>query len=233
MHQLDLTIESFNGLQFNSICNKFYNILKKYSSSICEKFESILIPNSLPSSCFSFVKEISPLISPNHVKPLINLIVRYAINDNVNNFLTFVPVVISRLNNICDPEGTMMFINFILSFIYENGHPRLMRQISASLPALVSNKCTLPNLDENISLMSALSILFSVESLQSPTYLETASFLKCLSQLSNNKCLYKAYEILHNLWALSGFKILSNIHNIKELAQNINNEIDLNSKRIF
>lgn len=230
MHQLDLSIESFSGLQFNSICTKLYTILKKYSPTVCDKFESILIPKSLPSHCFSFVKEISPLISPAHVKPLINLIANYAINDNINSFLTFVPIVISRLNNICDAEGTSMFINFILSFMYENGHPRLMGKISASLPRLLANKCVLQQLDENIVLMTAVAVLLSVESLKSPTYLETASFLKSLSQLSNNKCLFTAYEILQNLWGLSGFKI-SEIRNINDLAQHVNKAVDPKSKK--
>lgn len=232
MHQMNPSIESFSGFFINASNSKrLYTMLQQYSPEECDKFETFLIPNDLPMHCYNFIKEIAPLISPKKAKPLINLIISYAIEDNVNSFLTFAPIVIGRLNDICDPEGTLTFLNFIFSFIYDNNDPRLIQAIFLSLPRLIENKCSVPQIDENIVLSTALSVLPSIESLQDPIYHQLSSFVKSISQIAGNNNLSATYEILYNLWALSGFKLIKEIGNIQDLVQFTNKLIGANGKK--
>lgn len=209
IYQFDPTETNLTAEHLNSEnCVKAYKLLKNYSKEKALQFEVLCISPNITSINFYLIKSISHLFEPLSFRPLIYIAINFAKVDNVNNFIKVLPSILSRLNELYDEKKSLNFFKILLSFIYENGDPRIMNSIASKLSLLTGENCKIKGIDNGEIFTVALSSLLLCESVKDELYSATVEFLKYMSYLSTDKnTIYAAYIILDGIKQLSGTRI--------------------------
>ncbi|KAH0791070.1 hypothetical protein GPJ56_005205 [Histomonas meleagridis] len=224
IYQLEGTLSESMKSTFLSpeICRKVFELLKKSSVEKAELFEKLCMPTKISSICFYIIKSVSTLFSEKSLNSLINNAVNFVKHDNVSNLLQILPSIFIHLGSL-DHQKAVLFMEFLLTFVYENRDQRLMLALANNLSILVKNKLgNLNGINNKVILYTALSSLLLVESSQSILYLSIIKFLKYMSNYSADKeVINSAALILEDLRSIhsNNNSITSLINEIKEKTQ--------------
>ena len=210
-------------------CQYANDVIEEFDPNMAEEFRRIIIPSRADGQemNLNFVYAIAPRFNAHDIARLLSVVASYAEKDNVGTVLRFLPFLCNALPSVAPPRTIAYFILFLVSFMFDNGDPRITIAVTEQLPVIASlldshgtrsqvaeelSQLVLNNGGIDMLLSVVLEPLVLTDSLTSPLYAACVDFLINFVDLMNageEKPLSPVdivIIILDALWNLSGIR---------------------------
>ena len=210
-------------------CQYANDVIEEFDPKMAEEFRRIIIPSRADGQemNLNFVYAIAPRFNALDIARLLSVVASYAEKDNVGTVLRFLPFLCNALPSVAPPKTIAYFILFLVSFMFDNGDPRITIAITEQLPVIASlldshgsrlqvadelARLVCTNGGTDMLLSVALEPLVLTDSLTSPLYAACVDFLINFVDLMNGgedkplSSVDVVIIILDALWNLSGIR---------------------------
>ncbi|EAX87346.1 hypothetical protein TVAG_431560 [Trichomonas vaginalis G3] len=134
-----LIFRNNNALDLSPAQCQFANdIIEEFDPESAKEFRRIIIPSRADGQemNLNFVHAISPRFGAHDIAMLLSVVAEYATKDNVGTVLRFLPALVNALPSVAPPKTIAYFIMFMISFMFDNGDPRIILSFAENLPVL-------------------------------------------------------------------------------------------------
>lgn len=210
-------------------CQFANDVIEEFDPEAAREFRRIIIPVRADGQemNLNFVHAISPRFGAHDIAMLLSVVAEYATKDNVGTVLRFLPSLVSALPAVAPPNTLAHFIMFMISFMFDNGDPRIILAIAENGPVLVQAlqehgkyEEVSKNLTELINAAGGVKMVMSVileplalaDTLTGPLYAACVDFLILINGMiagedeSKLTIVDMIIIILDALWNISGVR---------------------------